>query len=163
MAMLLAPHLHVHINLERVLKMALVHDINEAYVGDVPAQFAAEHAKQSAREHANMQDLIERFAHIGMQDIADLWEEYERAETWEAKFVKALDKIEVRLQHNENPIDTWSEIEFPRALYAADKYCQFDAFIQDFNEQVKAESATKISQAGYDIQSVQTQADVLRG
>ena len=44
--------------------------------------------------------------------MADLYKEMEAQETKEAKLYKALDKLEALIQHNESPIDTWSENEY---------------------------------------------------
>jgi putative hydrolases of HD superfamily len=144
MALLIVPKLNTKLDLLKVLKMALIHDLNEAYIGDVPA-FAKNHASHKDEERKNMQALLEKYPNSLMQEFCNLWEEYQKAETTEAKFVKALDKMEVRLQHNEASISSWEDIEFIRSQYSADKYCEFDEFIKELNEQIKKESAEKIS------------------
>jgi putative hydrolases of HD superfamily len=143
MALLIAPNLTTKPDLLKVLKMALIHDLNEAYIGDVSA-FAKNHASHKDDEKKNMQSLMKKYQGSLMQEFCNLWEEYQNSETIEAKFVKALDKLEVRLQHNEANISTWEDIEFIRSQYAADKYCEFDEFIKELNEQIKKESAEKI-------------------
>lgn len=93
-----------------------------------------------------------------MQEIISLRNEFEEQNTNESKFVKALDKIEVRIQHNEAKIDTRSDIEFPRALFSADIYAKFDKQIQQFNELIKEESRIKIiKEANYDIYEIDKQ------
>ena len=162
MAVLIAPKLSVVVSVEKVLKMILIHDLNEAYVGDVPAQFQIEHTNQKRLETENMIDLLKRFPGETMEQIAALWHEYEANETVEAKFAKSLDKMECRLQHNENDITTWSDIEFPRSLYAADKYCTFDLFISELNEAIKQESRAKIAAGGYNVTEIEKQAEILK-
>ncbi len=50
-----------------------------------------------------------------------LYREMEDRETPEAKVYKALDKLEALIQHNESPLDTWSENEYSLNLtYAFD-------------------------------------------
>ena len=50
-----------------------------------------------------------------------LYREMETRETQEAKVYKALDKLEALIQHNESPLDTWSEKEYSLNLtYAFD-------------------------------------------
>ena len=50
-----------------------------------------------------------------------LYREMETRETPEAKVYKALDKLEALIQHNESPLDTWSENEYSLNLtYAFD-------------------------------------------
>jgi putative hydrolase of HD superfamily len=81
----------------------------------------------------------------------------------EAKFVKALDKIEVRLQHNEAKIDTWSDIEYPRSMYVSDKYCDYDEFLKDFNGLIKEEAKNKIKkESDKNIDEILKQAEELK-
>jgi putative hydrolase of HD superfamily len=95
-------------------------------------------------------------------EVYSLWKEMEEQKTPEAVFVKALGKIEVRIQHNESDIKTWNEDEYPRALFAADKYCQFDEAIKTFNELVKLESAKKLKDADVDLEKIKQEAEELR-
>ena len=54
-------------------------------------------------------------------EMEALYREMETRETPEAKVYKALDKLEARIQHNESPLDTWSENEYSLNLtYAFD-------------------------------------------
>ncbi|WP_022763449.1 MULTISPECIES: HD domain-containing protein [unclassified Butyrivibrio] len=46
------------------------------------------------------------------KDISELYKEMDAQETKEAKLYKSLDKLEALIQHNESPIDTWSENEY---------------------------------------------------
>lgn len=162
MALLIYSQLSQKVDLLKVLKMAIIHDINEAYVGDVPA-FASNHYSQKDDELNNIKLLLERFQSPIMQDIHDIWMEFEEQKTYESKFVKALDKIECRIQHNEADISTWSDIEFPRSLYAADKFCEFDEFIKEFNESIKEESKNKIiNESDRDIEDIIQQVETLK-
>ena len=85
----------------KVLLMCLVHDLGEAYDGDIPA------VEQSAdgRKEESERNAVERMtALLPVQAgtrIRAVWEEYEAAETPEARWVKALDKAETLLQHNQ--------------------------------------------------------------
>lgn len=162
MALLMAPNLDEKVDMLKVLKMTILHDINEAYVGDVPA-FASHHSSHKDVEMENMKNLIGRFSNTVMQEIYDVWMEYEEQVSLESKFVKALDKIEVRIQHNEADISTWNEIEYPRSLFTADKYCEYDTFLGNFNEQVKEESRQKIvNESGKYIKEVEQDAEKMR-
>ncbi len=80
------------LDMARVLKLCVVHDLGEASSGDVPA------VDQHADPHPSQRERDEFFA---------LWEDYEYARTPEARAVKALDKLETILQHNQgaNPPD----------------------------------------------------------
>ena len=54
--------------------------------------------------------------------------EFEAKETYEAKVANALDKLEVKIQHNEADIDTWLPIEHKMTFQVA-KHTNFDSFL----------------------------------
>lgn len=162
MVILLASKLDQKIDIEKALKISVIHDLNEAYVWDVPA-FASNHSQQGKDEMDNIIKLKERFNSPVMDEIYDLWLDYENCNSIEAKFVKSLDKLEVRIQHNEAEISTWNDVEYPRSLFAADKYCDFDSFIKEFNELVKEESRLKIAkESNKNIIDVEKEAEEMK-
>ena len=92
---------------EWVLQMCVVHDLGEALHGDVPAVAQVAPGAKAADERADLRTLMEPLpAHLQAQFLA-LWDEYEAAATPEARTVKALDKLETIIQHNQgaNPPD----------------------------------------------------------
>lgn len=166
MAMMLSPHLKKKIDIEKTLKMLIIHDIIEAESGDVLAQ-DYQYSKTATKDKENKEK--QAIEHIKRQlnsktgvEIYDLWNEFEKRKTYEAKVAVAMDKMEIRLQHVEDPVDTWSDQERPRALFAADKYCDFDETTRDFNELIKKEAKEKLKKAGYDIHVLRKQAEKLK-
>ncbi|OWG19092.1 hypothetical protein KDK82_2574 [Delftia sp. K82] len=90
-----------------MLKLCVIHDLGEAIHGDIPAVEKNQHPDKSAQEKADLLHLT-RSLQPGHRDaIMALWQEYEDAATPEARAVKALDKLETILQHNQgiNPQD----------------------------------------------------------
>ena len=85
MIMLLAPNLDTEIDLERALKIGIIHDINEAYVWDVPA-FDSNHAQQWIDELDNMKKLKAQYNSPIMNEIHDLRIDYENLSSIESKF-----------------------------------------------------------------------------
>lgn len=166
MAILLAPYLKEKVDMERVLKMVAIHDLAKVVTGNVLAQVYDYDEKvkedaQTAKEKATDELLKELPEKLGTE-LYELWEEHEEQKTPEAVFVKSLGKMEVRIQHNESDLKTWNEDEYPRALFAADKYCQFDEAIKLFNELVKVESAKKLQAADVDMEQIKQEAKILR-
>lgn len=106
MAMIFEDEL-VGLDLLKVLKMCLIHDLGEAIHGDIPAVEQDEHPDKSAREKADLLHLARALDEPQRAGILALWQEYEDAASPEAKAVKALDKLETILQHNQghNPPD----------------------------------------------------------
>lgn len=99
-----APHsLSSKINIPHCTKMALVHDIAEALVGDItPMDEITKHEK-NRREETTMDYFTNSLlgkvnGGITGKEINDIWREYEDGETLESKFVQDVDKIELVLQ-----------------------------------------------------------------
>ena len=82
------------INIERMLKLALVHDLGEVDPGDIPTWEKAEKQDQASLERACVQRLASILPLPAAKTIADLWEECEAKETLEAKIVKSLDRLD---------------------------------------------------------------------
>jgi putative hydrolases of HD superfamily len=80
----------------KVLCMALLHDFGEIYAGDIIPGDAVEPEEKRRREAASVSkvfaDLPGGAAYLG------LWEEFERNETPEARFVRQIDRLEMGLQ-----------------------------------------------------------------
>lgn len=91
----------------KVLKLCVVHDLGEAIHGDVPAVQQHLHADKRAQEREDLLLLTQSLEEPLRSHVRALWEEYESGVTAEAQVVKALDKLETLLQHNQglNPPD----------------------------------------------------------
>ncbi len=144
---LFTPFVDENFNVERALKMALIHDIVEVYAGD------AHYLNMENENQKNLQKIKEFEAikrikdllpeKIG-QDIYQIWVEFENQETYEAKLVKAIDKVEAFIQQNEADISTWTKAELESVFYYLDDYCSFDSFLCCCKEVVISESIKKI-------------------
>ncbi|MGN7740825.1 HD domain-containing protein [Pseudomonas sp. 22526] len=95
------------LDLLKLLKLCVIHDLGEAIHGDIPAVSQAAHPHKSEQERADLLQLTRSLEPSLRESLLGLWEEYEAASTQEARAVKALDKLETLLQHNQgqNPDD----------------------------------------------------------
>ena len=95
------------IDLARLLKMCLIHDLGEAIGGDVPAPRQVAGSPKAGQERADLLSLVEPLPAAVRREILELWDEYEAASSPEAKLAKGLDKLETILQHTQgrNPDD----------------------------------------------------------
>jgi putative hydrolases of HD superfamily len=91
----------------KVLKMCVVHDLGEAINGDVPAVLLEASRDKSQQERQDLIALMEGLSPELRDTFLSLWDEYEKAASPEAIAVKALDKLETLIQHNQgtNPPD----------------------------------------------------------
>jgi putative hydrolases of HD superfamily len=89
------------LDFERVLKLCVVHDLGEALSGDVPATAQIDAALKSDQERRDLRRLTQSLPDGPRQALLALWEDYEVAGSPEARIVKALDKIETIIQHNQ--------------------------------------------------------------
>lgn len=91
----------------RVLAMAVVHDLGEAINGDISAVLQAGAPSKLDQERRDLLQLLTPAPDATRDAIVALWEEYNAATSPEARFVKAVDKLETVLQHNQgrNPPD----------------------------------------------------------
>lgn len=113
MALLLLEHANEDVDILKVIKMVLIHDIVEIDAGDT-------FLYDTSKEHINTieeRKAAERIFGILPQDQADdfiaVWEEFEAGETKEAKFAKAMDRLQPILQNASNEGGTWSEYNVP--------------------------------------------------
>lgn len=97
------PALAAKINIPHCTKMALVHDMAEALVGDITPVDGVPKDEKSRRESTTMTFLTKSLlgrvnGGLTGQQIKDIWQEYEDSVTLESKFVHDVDKIELILQ-----------------------------------------------------------------
>lgn len=89
------------IDKSRCAKIALVHDMAEAIVGDITPVDGISKEEKHRREYSSivyMTDLVKPYNPSAAKEIVDLWLEYENIATPEARFVKDVDKFELLVQ-----------------------------------------------------------------
>ena len=131
--------------------MVLVHDLVEAVAGDVPSFEEGERQRLKARrERAAIETIRDLLADTAGREIFALWHEYEARTSAEAKFVAALDNLEVQIQHNLADLSTWEEIEYGLVYTKMDGYCAHDRFLRTFCAAVKTMAEEKMARGGVD-------------
>lgn len=96
-----------NVDVTRLIKLCIVHDLGEAINGDIPAPQQQTADAKAGRERTDLLQLLAPLPPSQHDELLALWDEYEAATTPEAKLAKALDKLETILQHNQgdNPAD----------------------------------------------------------
>ena len=120
------------LDMDRVIRMCLIHDLGECFTGDIPS-----------------------FLKSGGD------EERERSalETWVASLpapysveLKTLDKLEAVIQHNESDIATWLPREYELNLTYADENVAFSDYLKRLREEIRRETRDKIAAAEHNRQ-----------
>jgi 5'-deoxynucleotidase YfbR-like HD superfamily hydrolase len=112
MALVLRPEFP-DVDFAKLVKICVIHDLGEAIHGDVPAPEQARRvalgdvAGKAADERRDLLELLAPLPAAIRDEITGLWDEYEAAESPEARLAKGLDKLETIMQHNQglNPAD----------------------------------------------------------
>lgn len=124
LVMLIAPYLKSKVDYTKMLEMALVHDIAEGKTGDYTAANQIAHPElkeeKQQRESIAIKEIKATLPAPLDKKIHNLYQEYEKKETLEAKIVSALDKLEANLQanqYNNGDIHYWKECENGEEYY----------------------------------------------
>ncbi|MBN1665833.1 MAG: HD domain-containing protein [Anaerolineales bacterium] len=96
LSMLLAGEHDPGLDLLKVLRMALIHDLGEVYAGDIVPGEAVSPAEKHARELDSLQHFLAGLPNA--EDYLQLWLEFEAGDSLEARFVRQIDKLEMALQ-----------------------------------------------------------------
>lgn len=112
-AMVLADQAAPDVNLDRVIRMLILHDLVEIDVGDVPIHSAQGHAHGSAATQDAEARAAERIFGLLPPDLGQsfhaLWAEFEAAETPDALFAKSLDRVQPVMANLMSGGGTWVE------------------------------------------------------
>lgn len=109
LAFLLAEYASVPINVTRVMKMVLVHDVVEIDAGDTYCYDEAGNQTKAEREEKSAQRIFGLLPDDQKEEFYSLWREFEDNQTNDSKFAAVLDKIQpVILNYSKNGI-SWKE------------------------------------------------------
>ena len=124
-------------DLTRVLLMALLHDIGEVFTGDIPT-FEKTDADR-AREHELRDKWIDALPAPYAAEVRSLFAEMDAMETEEAKIVKALDRMEAVITHNEGDPHTWLPLEYDLQRTYGVKEAAFTPVLKELRAEVNRE------------------------
>lgn len=125
-------------DINKVILMAILHDMGEAFTGDIPAFLKTN--EDSQKESKQIDQWIDTLPSPFHEEVRALFLEMEELKTQEARMYKALDKMEAVIQHNEADISTWLPLEYDLQMNYGEEEVLFSSYMQ----RVKAE-ANRIS------------------
>ena len=131
-------------DMNKVIRMCLIHDLGEAFTGDIPAfeKTAADTEKEEDLFDAWVQTLPQK----NKEEFVSLLTEMNALQTQEAKIYKALDKMEAVIQHNESDISTWLPLEYDLQLHYGEENVQFSPYFQSLKKEVNDCARRKIQE-----------------
>lgn len=131
----------------KILKLCIIHDLAEAVSGDIPAPLQHRVINISELEKQDLLTLTAPLELARQEELLVLWTEYDQMSTEEARLVKALDKIETMLQHNQgkNP----SEFDYAFNLTYGKKYTDYDAKTRQLRDLIDIETTKRAKGLSY--------------
>ena len=145
MAMLVGDE-YPHLDMDKVIRMCLIHDLGEAFTGDIPA--FDKNPEHRVLEQQRLGAWIKTFPEPAKNQFEELLAEMNAMQTDEARLYKALDNLEAVIQHNESDISTWLPLEYDLQLtYGADKV-GFSPYLQALKAEIDEITRRKIAEEG---------------
>ncbi|WP_146345510.1 HD domain-containing protein [Phaeobacter marinintestinus] len=108
-ALVLADQAGPDVQIDRVLRMLLIHDIVEIDAGDAPIHGQVDHAAMAVKEAAAADRLFGLLPPDQADDFLMLWREFEAAESPDALYAKAIDRMPSPIMNMANGGGSWTE------------------------------------------------------
>jgi putative hydrolase of HD superfamily len=113
MTIVLAQHANKQIDVLKVLKMVLIHDIVEIDAGDTFIYDTTKNHTNTEEELLAAKRIFGILPTAQAEEFIAIWKEFEDGITDDAKFAKSMDRFEPLLQNTSNNGGTWAEYNVP--------------------------------------------------
>ena len=130
-------------DMDKVIKMCLIHDLGECFTGDIPT--FRKTAADEADEERQLLAWVDTLPAPYDAQMRALYREMAALETTEARIYKALDKFEAVIQHNESPIDTWEPREYDLNRTYAMENAAWSPYLTRLRQAILRETEEKIA------------------
>ncbi len=134
------------LDMNKVIKICLIHDLGEAFTGDIPTFWKSSTDEQ--KEETLLFDWTASLPEPFAGEVTALYREMAARETPEAKLYKALDNLEAVIQHNESDISTWLPLEYSLNMTYGDDKVAFSGYLTELREEIRRDTREKILAAG---------------
>ena len=132
-------------DMEKVISMCLIHDLGEAFTGDIPT-FQKTTADE-IREDDLLTHWIASLPESLSGELSALYEEIAQRQTLEARIFKALDGLEALIQHNASDLSTWTPNEHRLNLTYADDKTAFSSYLTQLRQTIREDTVQKLEAA----------------
>ncbi len=133
-------------DMDKVISMCIIHDLGECFTGDIPTFIKTDNNRNV--ENSLLLQWVNTLPENISQMMMRLYSEMDKQETIEAKIYKAMDKLEALIQHNESPLDTWSENEFDLNKTYAFDVVEFSDWLKELRKCILEDTLEKIEKEG---------------
>jgi putative hydrolase of HD superfamily len=113
MVMVMAEHANAPIDMLKVIKMVLIHDIVEIDSGDVFFYDTTKNHSNTDEELLAANRIFGLLPEEQAQQLIEIWKEFKAGETDDAKFAKSMDRLAPMMQNHSNNGGTWKEFNVP--------------------------------------------------
>ena len=131
-------------DMDKVIKMCLIHDLGEAFTGDIPV-FKKTEADEK-REEKLLFDWVASLPKPYSDEMSALYAEMAERKTLEARIYKVIDGFEAVIQHNESDISTWEPNEYELNLTYAFDRAAFSEYLTRLRLTIRGETERKIAE-----------------
>ena len=114
-AVLLKEYYKEEVDMQKVIKMILVHDIVEIMAGDTPAYGTFSQAEKEEKEMIAAEKIYGILPEDQKEELMNTWLEFEKNETKEAKFANACDRFQGFIQNVTSDAHTWRKFHVTKS------------------------------------------------
>lgn len=132
-------------DMDKVIKMCIIHDLGEAFTGDIPTFDKSKNNEKTEEEL--LMKWLGTFPDNKATGIKELFIEMNERKTPEAKIFKAIDSLEALIQHNISDISTWIPKEYELNKTYADDKVEFSDYLKALREEIRKDTIKKISES----------------
>ena len=132
------------VDMDKVIRMCIVHDLGEAFTGDIPT------FEKTSENEKTEKELLDKWVNSLPENCRDemmsLYQEMEKRETIEAKVFKAIDSLEALIQHNISDLSTWIPREYELNKTYADDKVEFSEYLKNLREEIRKDTLVKLGE-----------------
>ena len=132
------------VDMDKVIRMCLIHDLGEAFTGDIPTFEKSE--EDVGIEDGLLDQWVSSFPEAQRAEWEELLAEMDALSTVEAKTYKALDKLEAVISHNESDIRTWLPLEYDLQLTYGAENVTFSGYLTELKAAIDQWTREKIKE-----------------
>lgn len=133
------------VDMDKVIKMCLIHDLGEAFTGDIPS-FDKTGENEKTEENL-LYSWVSKLPPYYADEMKALYDEMAKRETPEAKVYKAMDSLEAVIQHNISDISTWIPREYELNLTYGEDKVAFSEYLKGLRAEIRKDTEKKLEEA----------------